>query len=205
MIVKQKTMPNGAPAMYHRVLRLEMFSDSTQAVVNSFLTPDQAVVSWQDTYSLPVSEALSSLASVENLLVSPNGPFAGGTVLDAEQSDYESQKAFMKAKLKLRRDTAEWAGVQTAVGLVDSDPDSQRKISGTVTMAMLGGENFSIEWRMKDNTVVTLNAAQTIAVGVAVGMHVAAGQVNKNRIDSLLEACTDVAQLMDIDLEEGWP
>lgn len=205
MFIFEKQMPNGALARWHKAVKFEVYADSTHAVVNSYHAEEMEMISWQDTYVIPVSIKIETLADVEYILCLPSAPFGGGQIVPDDTATLESKKARVKAQLRLRRDLAEWAGVTTPEGMVDSDPDSQRKISGTVTMAMLGGENFSIEWRMKDNSIVTLNAAQTIALGVAVGQHVAACQVNKNTIDSLIEACTTVEELQAVDLEEGWP
>lgn len=205
MIILSKTAPNGAQTEYHRLIRAEMVSEGLVVYVNSYVAEDSELVSWQDSYALTPTAGVLTFEDLENQLTQTGAPFAGGSVISAADSDFSKTLTVVKAKLKARRDTAEWAGVQTGQGEVDSDPDSQRKISGAVTMAMLGGESFSMQWRMKDNSVVTLNAAQTIAMGVAVGQHVAACQVNKNTIDSLIEACTTVEELLAVDIEEGWP
>ena len=53
---------------------------------------------------------------------------------------------------------------------------------------------FSIDWTLADNTVRTLNAADMIAVGVALGQHVNAcherARVLRGEIESALAAQT---------------
>ena len=117
-----------------------------------------------------------------------------------ETATLEAKKAVAKAKLKLNRDQAEWAGVETPLGRVDSDPNSQRKISGAVTLAMLGGQNFTIDWRMADNTTVTHDHDATVATGLAVGQHVAACQAHKNSVEAEIDAATTEEELEAISL-----
>ena len=94
--------------------------------------------------------------------------------------------------IKACRDMARFLGCPTEFGLIDADPESQRKVSGGVNMAMLLGEVFSVSWTMYDNSVVTLNAAQMNAIGIAVGMFEAqlhgTGQALRAQIDAATTA-----------------
>lgn len=79
--------------------------------------------------------------------------------------------------IKERREAAQLGGCMTPLGRVDTDPASQLKVAGSVQMAMLAqlaGAPFSVEWTMQDNSVVAHDAAAMIAMGLAVGQHVAA-------------------------------
>lgn len=120
-------------------------------------------------------------------------------------ADLGRARAEIKGRVKVLRDAAETGGCTVpGIGRFDSDPDSQRKISGAVVMAMLGGAAFTMEWRLANNSVEALDAAQMIAVGVAVGQHVAACQQRKNEIDAALNAAGTYETLMAIDIEGGW-
>lgn len=114
-------------------------------------------------------------------------------------------KAQAKNVVRNLRDLAEWGGCNTSGGRVDSDPESQRKTNGSVTMALIAGAAFSIEWRMADNSVVTFNHDQMIAVGVALGLHVSACQNRKNELDAAIDAASSETTLAAIDLTAGWP
>lgn len=121
-------------------------------------------------------------------------------------ADLGRARAEIKARVKELRDAAETGGCTVpGIGRFDSDSDSQRKISGAVVMAMLGGGAFAMEWRLADNSVEALDAPQMIAVGVAVGQHVAACQQRKNEIDAALNAAGTYGDLLAIDIEGGWP
>lgn len=205
MFIKDKVMPNGAQARYHKAVKYEVQEGGTHAVVNSYHSEDMSVISWQDTYVIPAIIKIESLADVEYILTYANAPFDGGVIVPDETASLESKKARKGAEVKLKRDSVEWAGVTTAKGIVDSDPDSQRKINGAVTMALIQGDSFSIDWKMKDNSVVTHNRQEIMDMGLAVGQHVSACQARKNELDIQIDAAETEEQLNSIDIESGWP
>jgi hypothetical protein len=114
-------------------------------------------------------------------------------------------KAAFGERIKDKRNAVERAGCATPYGRIDTDADSQRKIGGASTMALALGTQFTMSWRMADNSIVTLNASQMIEVGVAAAQYVAACQANKNALDAAVQAATSVADLDAIDIEAGWP
>lgn len=116
-----------------------------------------------------------------------------------------SAKAAKRHGVKQLREMAESAGCMTATGRVDSDPESQRKVAGAVQMAMIVGDDFSIDWRMQDNSIVTLGRAGMIAMGLAVGQHVSACQAHKNVLDGLIDDADTIEELAAIDIGTGWP
>lgn len=112
------------------------------------------------------------------------------------------------ALVKARRDQAEWWGCSTALGRVDTDPESQRKTSGAVQLAMIAqatGTSFEIDWTMQDNGVAAHDAAAMIAMGVAVGQHVAACHAAALMKRQALANAADVAAIEAVDLDNGWP
>lgn len=110
---------------------------------------------------------------------------------------------------KAYRDFIQWNGCNTPSGVFDSDPESQSKVTGAVTMAQIAAINsqpFSIVWTRHDNTTVTLNAAQMIAAGVAVGVHVATCHAIGAGLREAIIAVTSVEDLDAIDIEGApWP
>jgi hypothetical protein len=126
-------------------------------------------------------------------------------VVVAKERTLDELKADVRFAVRARRNAAEWGGCNTPSGRIDSDPDSQRKINGSVTMALIAGSAFSVDWRLSDNTVTTLNASQMINVGLAVGQHVSACQDRKNDLDAAITAATSATELAAIDIETGWP
>lgn len=72
--------------------------------------------------------------------------------------------------VKAHRDRVRYGGCMTPKGRMDNDPESQRLLSGAVAMSLLLGDAFSVDWVMEDNTVVTHNAQEIQAAGVALGL-----------------------------------
>lgn len=204
MFVIAKEVPNGAATQYHKAMKMELCEDGIHAVVNSYHRPEMTAISWQDTYLLPPPFSAETLAQVEALLVLPGAPFDGGTLVPDEVATLDAQKARVKARVKMNRDRAEWAGVETPHGHIDSDPDAQRKIAGAVQMFMLAGSPETVDWRMQDNTIVTLDATEMSAIGLLVGQHVSACQARKNELDAQVDAAATEEELSAINVETGW-
>jgi hypothetical protein len=137
--------------------------------------------------------------------VSEEGPYAGGELIEDEVFQLRSAKALLKHQAKLKRDAVRDGGLTTTFGAVDTDLVSRVNISGAVQMASIAGEAFSQEWRMADDAIVTLDAEDMIALGVAVGQFVAECQTRKNVLDALVDAAEDLAGLEAIDVQAGWP
>lgn len=100
------------------------------------------------------------------------------------------------------------ATVVTPVGAVQSDARSQANINGLVTMAILAQmtqQPFSADFTLADNTVATLNAAQMIGLGVAVGQHVQQVYGRATELREAIDAAQDIAALEAIDIGAGWP
>jgi len=116
-----------------------------------------------------------------------------------------NKRIVLHAAVKAARDVHEQAGCTTPSGQVDTDADSQRKVGGAATMALALGASFTMDWRMKDNSIVRLDASGMIALGEAVAEHVAACQARKNALDAAIDAATTLDELAAIDPEQGWP
>lgn len=208
IILSAFTAPNGANPSVHRIESIEIGAGQGLAVVSSFQAMDFSAITWQDRYPFPLSVLTQDAeVAVANWLVSnaQDAPFKGGTVLDLAAVPLEQAKTVLRQAVKAKRDAAEWGGVTTPSGVVDSMPDSQRKISGAVTMALIAGEAFTVEWRMADNSIVTLDRDAMVAIGVLVGQHVAACQARKNALDAAIQDAVDEAELEVIDINSGWP
>jgi hypothetical protein len=62
-------------------------------------------------------------------------------------------------------------------------------------LAQAGGQPFSIDWTLADNTVRTLSGADMIAVGQALGQHVAACHIKARALREQINAATTVAEV----------
>lgn len=74
-------------------------------------------------------------------------------------------------EIKNSRSFAEYSGFSWNGNIFDSDPTSQQRLTGAVTLAQLNPA-FSIEWTLMDNTTITLNSADMLDVGITLGQHV---------------------------------
>ena len=113
----------------------------------------------------------------------------------------EQVKADCWAAIKAQRNAAEWGGFDTPFGRFDSDPNSQTKIIGTAQLASIAlaqGAPFNVEWTLQDNTSVSLDATQMIAVGAALAAHVDAVHQRGRQLRAQIEAATTLADLEGI-------
>lgn len=104
-------------------------------------------------------------------------------------------------QIKAAREAAEWGGFDTPFGRFDSDPASQTKIIGAAQLASIAlaqGAPFNIEWTLQDNTRVSLDAAQMIAVGAALANHVNAIHQRGRQLRAQIEAAATLADLESI-------
>ena len=100
-------------------------------------------------------------------------------------------KAAMWVKVKQARAAAEYGGFTWDGSTFDSDPISQARITGAVTLAQTNPA-FSIGWTLADNSVRTLKAADMIAAGVALGQHVNACHERARLLRAEIEAAMTV-------------
>lgn len=119
------------------------------------------------------------------------------------------RKTNMWDRVKARRDRVVARSVTVGpLGTFDADAESRANITGAVTMALIAqgaGQPFSINWKLANNAIATLNAAQMIAVGVAVGQHVAATHANAQSLGIAIDAAATHQDLDAIDVAAGWP
>lgn len=118
-------------------------------------------------------------------------------------------KALKWAQARRKRDAVIDAGVAVqGIGTFDSDPTSRANINGAVMMAFIAqstAQPFLIGWKLADNSVVVLNAAQMVGAGVAVGERVAAVHAHAQTLGTAIQSAADHAALEAIDVEVGWP
>jgi hypothetical protein len=101
------------------------------------------------------------------------------------------------ATIKQARSAAEYAGFTSDGSTFDSDAISQNRITGAVTLAQMSS-TFSIDWVLADNTVRTLNQSDMLAVGAALGAHVAAQFERGVTRRAQIEAATTAEQVAGI-------
>ncbi len=141
-----------------------------------------------------------SLAPYESILAAYDKALAA---LQLPPSLAERQES-LRQTANAYRDTNIGAGVVFDNNRFDTTSDSIRNINGAATMAMVAqsqGVPFSIDWTVTDNSQVTLNGEQVLALGVAVGQlvdqHYNRCRQVKNHINTLDENTIDTFVIAD--------
>lgn len=118
-------------------------------------------------------------------------------------------KAMIRAQINSHRDRLASGPVATPTGPVDADPASVQKINGAVVMAMLAmqaAQPFALDWTMADNSRSEHSAAQIVAMGQAVAVHVATCHAVAAALKAALEAAPDMAAIAGLDIAAApWP
>ena len=103
------------------------------------------------------------------------------------------------AEIKDARSAAEYGGFTWNGSTFDSDAISQARIQGAVQLASMAPD-FSTGWTLADNSVRALSAADMLAVGMALGVHVALQFSRAQALRVLIEAAETVEMLAAL----GW-
>ncbi|HET8686126.1 MAG TPA: DUF4376 domain-containing protein [Methanosarcina sp.] len=75
----------------------------------------------------------------------------------------------------------------------DADPTSQSRIMLAIMgaqMAIASGQNWSVDWRLSNNDLITLSATDMISVGEAMGANTTAAHEHANQLRTLIEDAT---------------
>jgi hypothetical protein len=100
--------------------------------------------------------------------------------------------------MKQQRTAAEYGGFDWDGSRFDSNAASQSKIQGAAQLAqiaMMQGQPFYISWTLSNNTARTLNAAQMVAVGMAMSAHINACFERGRLLRSQIEAATTQSEV----------
>lgn len=182
----------------------------SQPTVQEYVVPEESLIG--------ASGAAEVFAATTSWLESSDGPWGEAVAIDEMQYTLELAQQAVRATIKRRRSEMEFSGLNTSFGVVDSDSDSQRRISGAVQMAMLAldqrhivGDSgptfadtffptgFNLYWRFKDNTILQLTPPQVIEMGVQVGKQVAQIAMVKNLLDAQVNAALDLESLAPVE------
>lgn len=209
MFICDLVAPNGANTRYHKAMKFEIHPDAIHAVVNSYHSETMEMISWQETYTIPVMFKIETLDDVETILTTAlSSPFVGGTIVPDETATLDSKKARKWAATKLERYSRMNLGIVTDYGMFDTDDIARANISGAVLAAVVAnssGQPFSISWTLKDNTIATLTANQMIQVGMLVMTYVDECHAASRTLREAIDAAEDTDTLDAIDIASGWP
>jgi hypothetical protein len=154
---------------------------------------------------LPIAEAAAAPADAKAIGLGLGGTEAPVREWITEPHPLEDARKIVWERVKELRNACMAGGCSTPLGRMDSDQDSQRKLNGAVTnalIAQLASMPFFIDWTMADDSVVTHDGPQIIAAGTAVAQHFAACQSRGTALRSEIEAS---AEPFAIGITTGWP
>lgn len=104
-------------------------------------------------------------------------------------------------EINAARDAALYDGFMWGGHRFDSDPLSQARVQGGVQLAQIAGSDFTIDWTLFDNSVITLTGEEMIQVGLAMGHFIQQVFSTGRQLKALIDAATDQASLEAI----TWP
>jgi len=201
--------PSPASTLFHHLGAITLDAGRLSVVITS-RSPEPLPVpaganaqEWVNTLEVPIAEI--SEQAIADWLVSAEGYYAGGEIVSDEAFEIAGRKAHLHQKVKAARDQRKNAGLVTTFGTVQTDLDSRLNLTGAVSMASILGASFAIDWRMADDTIVPLDAAQMTQLGLLVGGFVSDCQAAKNQLDAAIGSAATVEQLEAIDVDAGWP
>ncbi|HEY0011548.1 MAG TPA: DUF4376 domain-containing protein [Allosphingosinicella sp.] len=123
--------------------------------------------------------------------------------------DLEVARANKRHLINAKKVAVEEAGADTPFGRMDSDPDSQRKVTGAFSIAFMAttlGQPFSESWTMADNSVVVLNGEDMVTAALAVKQHVSTAHAIARALKDQLEAAATLAEIEAVDVDGApWP
>lgn len=196
MISKDYIPDNHALTTFHRVKQITSHPPFTMATVEvvSYASEDAFLAgagnTWANRLQMPLVEMTGALLDhAEAWLIGDNGsPFAGGLVVIDKTETLENAKERAWNRIKRIRDIKEASDFSCDGHVYQAD---KARISGAclaALMAQLTEEPYSIEFTLSNNDVITLSAAQMMAVGGALAQHVdgvfATGRLLRDQIDA---------------------
>lgn len=159
---------------------------------------------WSGAQGVYVLDLATQAIVPQGLPPSPWHAWDWATLAWADPRTLDDLKAAQWALIKRARDQAEQAGFAWGGSTFDCDPTSQSRIQGgalMATTALLNSAPFGIDWTLADNTTRTLDAAQMIAVGLAMGQHIDATHQIGRALRAQIDAATTAAAINAVQ----WP
>lgn len=124
-------------------------------------------------------------------------------VLTVEALTMDSLREIFRLKVKEMKSKTEDQGAWTPLGIIDVDSSSLTKI--LINLQRVDEPNFTINWTMKDNSVVAHNKEQFIELSKAASNFTDLLQSRKNALCRIITKCNTLGQLERVPINIGWP
>ena len=118
------------------------------------------------------------------------------TLVDHQNTKWE--------EIKTARTESEFSSFTWEGSVFNCDSMSQSRIQGAsqlATLATLNNSPFVIDWTLADNSIRSLTAADMLAVGTAMGVHITTQHAIARNLRNLIFAATTIEELSTI----AWP
>lgn len=211
-IDKSMVTPAGVAVSHHMVAQASVSSDglSMNLIGHAWPSADQRVEGYAPAERWSAAVPIAALASGAGLLsdiatwLITFGPLVGGSIVPPESISLEDAKTLHWSEIKRQRSEIEYGGFVWDGSTFDSDETSRGRIQGAVSLALIAqgaGQPFSIDWTLADNTTRTLSGEEMIAVGLALGTHVATAFEIARQLREQIDAATTLQEVFAV----VWP
>lgn len=204
MIIFDMQMPNHALGKYHKIIKWEMTPDSTHAVINSYATDDLAMVSWQDTYTIPLEWKISAIDDIEYILTQVGAPMAGGSIVPDSVETLQSAQARKWAIVKIERDKRANGTLTTSLGPIQIDDKSV--VALATAKRLLTDPEATVDWTMADNSIAPLTLADIEVIQDERADFVVAVHRASQALRDLINSAATIGEVEAIDVAAyPWP
>lgn len=205
-LILVKTMANLTITSAHTISQIVIKDTMVEVTINSYVELGGSVI-WQHTLTAPM-EAVGTdpMTTVAEFLTAPGGYLEGGSI-QIDPTPLEVLRATMTSRVNYIRDQHIYGNAETPAGVVNTDEVSIRNITGggqAALGALLAGANFSISWRLADDTNVQLDAAGMVTLANAVMTHTSECYAKSWALKALIVEAATIEELQAIDLTSGW-
>lgn len=181
MILKNFTTPNGVALGVHMLKRIDINApfNTAQLSVHSYASEAAYLagsgLAWNTPLQMPLFSLQGELGDIAErwLATDPASPFAGGSIAADRSGTLDIARGRAWARIKQARALAETADFTCGGVVYQADKERITGAAQLAQLALAGGQPYSIDWTLSDNTQVTLDAAGMVAVGTALGDQVA--------------------------------
>ena len=188
--IKENTNPNFSISTVHRFAGVESSGLEYKAIVDSYANMQAfqaGMLNWQQRYTLPTEHA----GNPQAYLIGELGPFAGAQPMD-ETSQLSAVQSVRLAVMKNERDRRRVDGFAYLGKVFDSNQDAVTNISlaekAAAKAVAEGFEDWSIDWTLKDNAILTMDAQQVLGMSAALWEHGSALHIRYNAVKTLIYA-----------------
>lgn len=202
-------LPNGATATIARFATIETNADATVTTIflNYYTDLSATLILWQSGYDVPstVLESGTYPNNIYDWLISGSGPLNGATMLDDTVADIDDARMVKWVQIKAMRDAEEFNGCSTPLGLIDSDGESQQRVTSTLAFAdLVGSTTFGVGWTMQDNSVIWHDYDAFHDLALVLGQHVSNAHSKAQALRAKLNLLSDIEDVEAFDVMTEW-